>query len=238
MDTRVPENAADLKDIKGHKRENDMFFGPLERPALQWLAAHSPAWVTPDLLTTAGVAGSLLCFFGYWLSGQDVLWLLLVNVGLVINWYGDSLDGTLARYRKIERPKFGFYIDHTVDAVTEFLTIIGIGMSPYLDVEIAAFALIGYLLMSVHVYVRTAVEGVFKISYGKFGPTELRVIIMAVNFAIILDGLLLADPWFLDDLAWGMKPFDMIGIALAVALSVVFLGSSWSHAVRLAREGK
>lgn len=228
-----PESDANLRDIKGHKRENDMFFGPLERPALQWLAKTSPAWVVPDLLTAAGVVGSLLCFFGYWLSGQNVLWLLMVNVGFIINWYGDSLDGTLARYRKIERPKFGFYIDHTVDAVTEFLTIIGIGMSPYLDINIAAFALIGYLLMSVHVYVRTAVEGVFRISYGKFGPTELRVIIMVVNTAIIL-----AEPWFLDELAWGMKPFDMIGVALAAALSVVFLVSSWQHAVRLAREGK
>lgn len=232
------EKASDLKGIKGHKRENDMLLGPLERPALQWLAKHSPAWVMPDLLTAAGVVGSLLCFFGYWASNGNVLWLLLVNVGFVINWYGDSLDGTLARYRKIERPKFGFYIDHTVDAVTEFLTIIGIGLSPYLEPDIAAFALIGYLLMSVHVYVRTAVEGVFRISYGKFGPTELRVIIMAVNTAIIVDGLTNATPWFLDELAWGLKPFDIIGIALAIALGGVFLVSSWQHAVRLAKEGK
>lgn len=242
-DTQAPEvQAAEddeaVNDIKKHKRENDMFFGPLERPALQWLAKTSPSWVMPDLLTGAGVVGSLLCFFGYWLSGQNVLWLLMVNVGFVINWYGDSLDGTLARYRKIERPKFGFYIDHTVDAVTEFLTIIGIGLSPYLRIDIAAFALIGYLLMSVHVYVRTAVEGVFRISYGKFGPTEMRVIIMAVNTAIILDGLLNDRPWFLDELAWGMKPFDLIGIALATALGAVFLVSSWQHARRLAREGK
>jgi phosphatidylglycerophosphate synthase len=222
-----------MADITTHKRENDMLLGPLERPALQWLAAHSPAWVMPDLLTAAGVVGSIFCFAGYWLSGRNVLWLLLVNLGLIINWYGDSLDGTLARFRKIERPKFGFYIDHTVDAVTEFLTIIGIGLSPYLRLDIAAFALIGYLLMSVHVYVRTAVDGVFKISYGKFGPTELRVIIMVVNTAIIL-----AEPWFLDELAWGMKPFDIIGIGLAVALGLVFLVASGQHAVRLAREGK
>lgn len=222
-----------MSDIKQHKRENDMLLGPLERPALQWMAKHAPAWVTPDVLTAFGVVGSLACFAGYWLSNYNVLWLLFANLGFIINWVGDSLDGTLARYRKIERPKFGFYIDHTVDAVTEFLTIIGIGASPFLQMEIAAFALIGYLLVSVHVYVRTAVEGVFKISYGKFGPTEMRVIIMLVNTAILM-----LPGWFGDELAWGMKPFDMIGIVLAVAMVLVFLASSWTHAVRLAREGK
>lgn len=224
---------AEINDIKQHKRENEMLLGPLERPALKWMAANAPAWVTPDRLTALGVIGSVMCFAGYWASQDTKWWLLLVNLGFIVNWVGDSLDGTLARYRKIERPKFGFYIDHTVDAVTEFLTIIGIGVSPYLRLDIAAFALIGYLLMSVHVYVRTAVEGVFKISYGTFGPTELRVIIMLVNTAIII-----WEGWFTDPLAGGLLPFDFIGLGLAVGLGMVFLVSSWQHAVRLAAEGK
>ncbi|MBN2848386.1 MAG: CDP-alcohol phosphatidyltransferase family protein [Coriobacteriia bacterium] len=230
---------SDMSDIKQHQRVNQTLTAPIERPALQWLAAHSPAWITPDVLTSLGVVGSVMCFVGYWLSGQDVAWLWLVNAGFVVNWYGDSLDGTLARYRKIERPKFGFYIDHTVDAVAEFLTIIGIGMSPFLRIDIAAFALIGYLLMSVHVYVRTAVDGVFKISYGIMGPTELRIIIVLVNMAILL-----ATDWFLTPLVRDLPvvgdllPFDIVGIGLAVALSVVFLVSSGKHALRLAREGK
>jgi phosphatidylglycerophosphate synthase len=228
---------ADTNDIAKHTRVNQMLLGPLERPALQWLAAHSPAWITPDVLTTIGVVGSLLCFVGYWLSGADVLWLWLVNLGLIINWYGDSLDGTLARFRKIERPKFGFYIDHTVDAVAEFLTIIGIGMSPYMRLDIAAFALIGYLLMSVHVYVRTAVDGVFKISFGTFGPTEMRVVIFLVNVTIFF-----AEGWFLKPLLTlggiSLLPFDLIGIVLAVALSAVFLVTSFAYAAVLVKEGK
>lgn len=224
---------AEMSDIKQHKRVNQMLLGPLERPALQWMAAHSPAWVTPDFLTGLGVVGSLMCFGGYWLSGGSKWWLLLACAGFFVNWVGDSLDGTLARYRKIERPKFGFYIDHTVDAVTEFLTIIGIGMSPYLRLDIAAFAMIGYLLMSVHVYVRTCVDGVFKISYGTFGPTEMRVIIVLVNIAIMA-----AEGWFLTPIAGGFLPFDVIGIVLAVAMSAVFLVTSGQHAVRLAKEGK
>jgi len=224
---------AEMSDIKQHTRVNHTLTAPLERPALGWLAAHSPAWISPDVLTALGVLGSVMCFFGYWLSGRDVAWLWLVNAGFVVNWYGDSLDGTIARYRKIERPKFGFYIDHTVDAVAEFLTIIGIGMSPFMRLDIAAFALIGYLLMSVHVYVRTAVDGVFKISYGTFGPTELRIIIVLVNLAILS-----AEGWFLTPLMGDLKPFDLVGIALAVALSAVFLVSSAIHGIRLAREGK
>ncbi|HSQ21775.1 MAG TPA: hypothetical protein VLQ52_03115, partial [Coriobacteriia bacterium] len=112
-------------------------------------------------------------------------------------------------------------------------------MSPFLRIDIAAFALIGYLLMSVHVYVRTAVDGVFKISYGVMGPTELRIIIVLVNLAILL-----ATDWFLTPLVrdlpvvGNLLPFDVVGIVLAVALSVVFLVSSGKHALRLAREGK
>jgi len=223
----------ETQDITSHERINEPLTAPLERPALQWLARTSPKWITPDVLTALGVIGSVMCFIGYWLSNGSAWWLWIVNLGFIVNWYGDSLDGTLARYRKIERPKFGFYIDHTVDAASEFLVIIGIGMSPYLRLDIAAFALIGYLLMSVHVYVRTAVEGVFKISYGIFGPTELRIIIMAMNVAIFF-----AQDFFTSELVWGLRPFDIVGIVLAVALTAVFLVSSMQHAVRLAAEGK
>ncbi len=222
-----------MTDIKQHKRVNDMLLGPLERPALQWLAARMPAWVTPDVLTAIGVVASIMIFAGYWLSTMSVWWLWFVNLGFVLNWFGDSLDGTLARFRKIERPKFGFYIDHTVDAVAEFLTIIGIGMSPFLRLDIAAFALIGYLLMSVHVYVRTCVDGVFKISYGTMGPTEMRAIIMLVNTAIFF-----APKFFLRELTNGLKPFDFIGIALAVGLAAAFLIASSKEAIALAKEGK
>lgn len=230
---------AEMQDIKKHKRQNAMLLGPLERPALQWLAARSPSWITPDVLTTIGVAGSLMCFVGYWLSGTSVWWLWFVNLGFLVNWYGDSLDGTLARYRKIERPKFGFFIDHTVDAVAEFLTIIGIGLSPYMRLDVAAFALIGYLLMSVHVYIRTCVDGVFKIAYGLIGPTELRALIVLVNVAIFF-----AEDWFRTPVVRGfgrlgtLLPFDVVGLAIGAALTIVFVVASAQHAMRLAREGE
>ena len=177
-----------MADIKPHKRVNDILLGPLERPALQWLAAHMPPWMNPDILTGIGIAGSLLVFFSYLLSNQHAGFLWLASLGLVINWFGDSLDGTLARYRKIERPKYGFFVDHTVDAFSEMFVVLGMGLSPYVRFDVACMALTGYLLLSVMIYVRTYVEGVFKISYGKFGPTEVRVIIMILNAIMFFAG--------------------------------------------------
>jgi phosphatidylglycerophosphate synthase len=222
-----------MEDIKKHKRENPMLLGPLERPALQWLAARMPAWVTPDVLTGIGVVAAIMIFAGYALSNLSGWWLWFVNLGFVLNWFGDSLDGTLARYRKAERPKFGFYIDHTVDAVSEFLVIIGIGLSPYMRLDIAAFALIGYLLMSVHVYIRTCVDGVFKIAYGSVGPTELRVVLMLANTALFFWG----NPAITLPVVGATTAFDVVGILLASALTLTFLGASWRETVRFFKLG-
>jgi phosphatidylglycerophosphate synthase len=117
---------------------------------------------------------------------RNFLW--LVNLGFVINWFGDSLDGTLARYRHIERPVYGFYVDHTVDVYVEIMIFLGLGLSPYVRFDLAAMALIGYLLLSVLVYVRTCVKGEFVISYGKLGPTEIRLLAMAANVLVFFIG--------------------------------------------------
>ncbi len=111
-----------MSQMKPHQRVNDILLGPLERPALAWLAAHMPAWVSPDTLTGIGVLGAVIIFLSYSLSNVHSGFLWLASLGFVINWFGDSLDGTLARYRRCERPKYGYFIDHTVDAFNEFLT--------------------------------------------------------------------------------------------------------------------
>ena len=221
-----------MSEPKPHDRVNDILLGPLERPALQWLAEHMPRRVTPDVLTTIGIVGSLMTFAGYWASSASTWFLWLASLGLVVNWFGDSLDGTLARYRKIERPKFGFFIDHTMDAVSETLIVFGLGLSPFVSFEIAAVALVGYLLMSVLVYVRTYVTGEFRISYGRFGPTEVRVIIILFNAVLFFVGVQEISLWFGD-----VSIYDLAIGGLGVALIVVFLVSTTIEARQLAKEG-
>ncbi|MER2600607.1 MAG: CDP-alcohol phosphatidyltransferase family protein [Caldilineales bacterium] len=216
---------------KDHKRVNDILLGPLERPALQWLAAHAPAWMTPDKLTAIGVFGALLIFLGYVGSRNNPLWLWLANLGLVVNWYGDSLDGTLARYRNIQRPKYGFFVDHTVDAFNEMLIVLGLGLSPFVRFNIASLALVGYLLQSVYVYVRTFIDGVFQISYGKLGPTEVRAVLFLMNIAMLVLGQ------YGFSFSFGtLTIYDVVVGAIAVFLIGLFLVSSWQRGRELARE--
>jgi archaetidylinositol phosphate synthase len=219
-----------MTDMTSHKRVNDILLGPLERPALRWLAAHMPAWINPDILTGVGILGSVVVFFSYWLTTVDANFLWLASLGLVINWFGDSLDGTLARYRKIERPKYGFFVDHTVDAVSTLLVVFGLGVSPYVKFEIACLALISYLLMSVLVYIRTYVDCVFKISYGRFGPTEVRLIIIIANTVIYFVGNPVIRLWF-----GAISIYDLIAGIVAALLAMIFVLSTIKQARELAR---
>ena len=159
------------------------------------------------------------------------LW--LASLGFVINWYGDSLDGTIARFRRQERPVYGFFIDHTVDAISEVLVFLGLGLSPYVRFDLACLALIGYLLLSVLVYVRTCVKGEFVISYGKLGPTEARLIAIGANTLVFFVG----NPhWTLFGLTRSVYDWFVMGIV--VLLFGIFLSSTISQALRLANEGK
>jgi phosphatidylglycerophosphate synthase len=219
-----------MSDKQAHKRINDILLGPLERPALQWLAAHMPSWMTPDILTIIGIFGAVVIFAGYVLSNIHSGFLWLATIGFIINWFGDSLDGTLARYRKIERPKYGFFVDHTVDAFSQLLMFGGLGLSPFISFELALLALVGYLLMSILVYVDTYVTGVFKISYGKFGPTEMRAIAVILNIALLYFGV----PTI--DLPIGQfSIYDLLALAIALLLISLFIFSTIRRAGELAK---
>lgn len=222
-----------MGDAKLHQRVNDILLAPLERPALQWLAAHMPAWINPDILTGIGILGAVMIFFGYWLSNQMPTFLWLASLGFVINWFGDSLDGNLARYRQIERPKYGFFVDHTVDSFNEVLIVIGLGLSPYVTFSIACLGLIGYLLMSILVYIRTYVNGVFQLSYGKFGPTEVRVILILLNATMFFWGIPEVE------LPLGLNTIYDIPIAIiATILGILYTVGSIREALELAKLGE
>jgi archaetidylinositol phosphate synthase len=215
-------------DIKSHQRINQTLLTPLEKPVLQILASKMPRWVTPDVLTAVGILGAMIIFISYCLTNLDRNFLWLVDLGFAINWFGDSLDGTLARYRKIERPKYGFFLDHTVDAFNEFIIVMGLGLSPYVNFAIACLGLIGYLLLSVLVYVRTAVDGVFQISYGQLGPTEVRIIFILLNTIMYFMGF----PKI--TLPFGvLSVYDLIVGILAAILILIFIGSSIKSGIEL-----
>ncbi len=177
-----------MSKVEKHKRENDILLGFLERPALKWLSAHMPDWVTPDVLTWIGIFASILIFLSYALTHVNRFFLLLASFGFVLNWFGDSLDGTLARYRHIERPRYGFLIDHYVDAISVVLIFIGLGVSPYVDLVVACVGVIAYLLLSIMVYLVTYVTGVFQITNAKIGPTEIRLLAILANTTILIVG--------------------------------------------------
>ncbi len=221
--------------IENHHRVNNILLGPLERPVLEWLAVHTPARISPDFCTIFGVFGAAVVFAGYWLSTLDRNFLWLASLGFVINWAGDSLDGTLARYRHIERPVFGFYIDHTLDAVSQMLIFLGLGLSPYVNFTVGCLILIAYMLLSIQVYVRTCAAGEFKISFGRLGPTEIRVLAMLLNVAMYFGGVR-AITWQTG--LFGLvttSPYDLVVAAIALLLVVFFLTSTFKEALRLSK---
>jgi phosphatidylglycerophosphate synthase len=227
-----------MQDINNHKRVNDILLGPLERPALRWLSAHMPAWVSPDLCTAIGIFGALLILFGYGLSSLDRNFLWLASLGFVINWFGDSLDGTLARHRHIERPKYGFYLDHTVDVVCQVMIFLGLGLTPYIHFNVACLTLIAYLMLSVLAYVRTCVVGEFKISYGRLGPTEIRTLAILLNTAMYFFGLHTIE--FSLGIAGklSVSVYDLVVGAIGLLLLFFFLTTASKQARILAKLGE
>ena len=224
-----------MRDIHKHKRVNDILLGPLERPALQWLAAHMPKWVKPDTCTIFGTVGAVVILASYAMSNYDRNFLWLASLGFVINWFGDSLDGTLARYRHIERPIYGFYIDHTTDAVNEMMIILGLGLTPFVSFHVASLTLIAYLLLSLLVFIRTCVTGEFKISYSRLGPTEIRVLAILLNTVMFFAGvqLLPIELGLLGQIH--LTPYDLVVGAVALLLVTFFVITAAQEAIQLAK---
>ena len=157
---------------------------PLEKRALAWFAIRLPPWVQSDHLTILGFAGMLVAGSGYWLAASHQFGLMLVNAGLVLNWFGDSLDGTVARLRNKQRPRYGFYVDHIIDSFGALFLLGGLSLSTYMEPHIAGGLLVVYLLFSIDLYLATFTIGTFRLSFSIFGPTELRILLIIGNMVI------------------------------------------------------
>jgi len=142
----------------------------------------------PDHLTVIGVGGSVLVFTSYVASGDSALWLWAASFGFIVHWFGDSLDGSLARHRHIERPIYGYFLDHTVDAICNLMIMVGLGFTPWVRMDVALFTLIGYYLLCIYVFINNHVSGVFQLSFLGFGPTEIRLALIAINVWMFFDG--------------------------------------------------
>jgi phosphatidylglycerophosphate synthase len=166
------------------KRELTFLLADPERRLLRAVAARLPAAVTPDHLTALGVLGALGVGAAYALSRASAGWLWAASACLVVQWLGDSLDGTLARVRGAERPRYGYYLDHAVDAFSTAVIGVGVALSLYVNPCVALGMVIVYLALSINVYLESNVFGVFRLAYGRFGPTEIRIVLIAANAAL------------------------------------------------------
>ncbi|MBZ5727539.1 MAG: CDP-alcohol phosphatidyltransferase family protein [Acidobacteriia bacterium] len=166
------------------ERKQLSFLAAIEKRTLVWMAHRMPMWVNSDHLTMLGFAAMFAAGLCYWAARREPLALLGVIAALAVNWFGDSLDGTLARVRNRLRPRYGFYVDHITDAIGTFFLMGGLGLSGYMTPYIALGLLIAYFLLSIEVYLTTYTIGSFHLSFWSFGPTELRILLCLGNIAL------------------------------------------------------
>ena len=169
-------------------RELTLLLAEPERRVLVAIARRLPSSLTSDHLPLLGVVGALGAGAAYALSALDSAWLWAASALLAVNWLGDSLDGTLARVRRVERPRYGYYLDHMVDAFATAAIGAGIGLSPYVSLSVALTGVLAYLVLSINVYLESAVFGVFRLGYGRMGPTEARMVLVLANVLLVIAG--------------------------------------------------
>jgi archaetidylinositol phosphate synthase len=201
-------------DTADAPRSKQFLLARPEARVLEWIARRLPARVMPDHLTALGVLAALGIAAAYVLSNGDKAWLWAASALLVVHWLGDSLDGTLARVRKTERPRYGYYLDHLVDAFATAAIGIGLGLSPYMLLSVGLVIVIAYLILSINTYLETHAFGVFTLGYGRLGPTEARVLLIAVNTALALGA---ATFGILDVLGIGLAALMIAGLVARAA---------------------
>jgi phosphatidylglycerophosphate synthase len=197
----------------------------LEKKVLVWLAERQPKWMTSDILTYIGTFGAAVIAAGYILSAWNINFLWLSSLGFVINWYGDSLDGTLARVRKMQRPIYGYYLDHTIDTINEVMIFVGVGLSGLMHLEIALFALVMYFLMTINVSINAHLKKEFKLTYASMGPTEFRIIMIIINtlFALIPPLREFSHSFMVCGHKFTLGALDYIGILIIIILALLHL---------------
>src|SRR5579863_787039 len=232
MYTRVqPLNCSQPQPLnfKNARRDLNGLSAGLERRALTWLAERTPAYLNADHFTVLGAISMLLAGASYALARRDRAGFLLATLFLGLNWLGDSLDGTLARVRDRQRPRYGFYVDHMLDAFGTLFLMGGLALSGYLDWRVAAGMLVGFLMLAIEVYLSTYTLGVFRLSFWKFGPTEVRLLLAAASVTL----------WLKPAVKVAGTPFRLLNFGVCVAIAamgVMLVVTTALHIARLYRE--
>lgn len=214
--------------FRNAERVQESITALVERKTLLWIAARLPLWVTSDQLTCLGLGAMFFGWASYLLARWYRSGFLLATLSLALNWLGDSLDGTLARVRDQQRPRYGFYVDHVIDSIGAVLLMSGLAASGCLDWRIAAAMLVGFLLLSIESYLASYTLGVFRMSFWKFGPTEIRILLAAGNLALWLNPQAMVLGRF--------RLFDFGGIVASALMLAMFLASAMKHTQQLYRE--
>jgi phosphatidylglycerophosphate synthase len=225
-----PNAPREISGVEGHERTSRFLLSPFESAVLPRMAAALPGWVKPDHLTLLGLAASTAIAGAYLLSARDPRWLWAASALLIVQWFGDSLDGTLARVRRAERPRYGYYLDHLTDAYSTVAIGLGLGLSPYMLLWVGLSVVIAYLILSINVYLETYVFDEFSFSYGRLGPTEVRVLLIGLNTAAYLGAAL---PFNI--LGKGATLFDAAGILAAAGMTGLLLTRALGNLRKLAR---
>jgi phosphatidylglycerophosphate synthase len=215
--------------FRNARRIQGSFTSGLERRTLVWLAERMPARVNSDHLTLLGFAATFFAGGSYVMARWNRVGLLLATICLAVNWFGDSLDGTLARVRNRQRPRYGFYADHMIDSIGALLLTGGLAASGYLDGRIAMGMLVAFLLLSIESYLATYTMGTFRMSFWIFGPTEIRILLAAGNLAL----------WLRPDArvpGLGYRLFDFGGMVAIAGMGVMLAISAVAHTTKLYRE--
>jgi archaetidylinositol phosphate synthase len=207
-------------------RLQESFLAASEKRLLIRMAEHTPSWITSDHLTILGFAAQLMTGFSYALARGNGLWLLTAIAFLVLNWFGDSMDGTLARVRQKQRPRYGFYVDHMLDSIGAVVLMGGLAASGYMSPAIAVSLLVLFLLLSIQSYLATYTLGEFRMSFWSFGPTELRLLLIAGNLALFRWPVVLG----------GYRLFDVGGAIGIAGMAAIFLWFTARNIRRLYRE--
>jgi phosphatidylglycerophosphate synthase len=225
----VLEQTHTASTFRSATRRQESLLSPAEKKILAFLAHRMPRWVNSDHLTLAGFLGMAFAGVCYWYARWNSLALIGAVFFLALNWFGDSLDGTLARIRNRQRPRYGFYVDHMVDSVGAIFLIGGLGLSGYMTGTVALMLVIAYFLLVIEIYLATYTVGVFRLSFGIWGPTELRIVMAAGTLVLLKKSVVNigGTDYLLCDVGAGVAIAVLIGFAVY---------SSIQNTVRLYRE--